>query len=262
MQNISERLRKIRLDKEKSQLEMAEYVGIPQRTWSNYENGKTEIPIRVILKLERLGYPIDWIIKGEDNENPEYLVNKVAITFNKSNLKNSENFGNVTLTPSGETPESLPVVPPEELPQPEHQVRAMTVFEIPLLTKEQALRLDPGKEIPCPTAYSGDYPDYTLVPIPLRLREYGTDLRAIVVFNGLMNPLLCPGDVAVFHVTGWSGDGVYLYRMRGELYISHVKSSGATYRLTKEFRAEEELPYDGGTFEAIGRVRAVVREIA
>jgi hypothetical protein len=68
--------------------------------------------------------------------------------------------------------------------------------------------------------------------------------------------------VAIFQVTGWSGDGVYVYRMKGDLYMSHVKSSGAAYRLTKEFRAEEEIPYDGETFEAIGRVRAVVREIA
>ncbi|MDR0722742.1 MAG: hypothetical protein LBF75_08160 [Treponema sp.] len=165
------------------------------------------------------------------------------------------------MTPSGEAPEVLPVVPPEKTPQPDQRVQAMTVFEIPLLTREQALRLDPVKEIPCPNAYSGEYPDHTLVPIPLRLREYGTDLRAIVVFNGLMIPLLCPGDVAVFQVTGWSGDGVYIYRMRGDLYMSHVKASGTVYRLTKEFRAEEELPYDGGTFEAIGRVRAVVREI-
>jgi hypothetical protein len=141
-------------------------------------------------------------------------------------------------------------------------VRTMTVFEIPLLTREQVLHFDPGKEIPVHKAHSGEYPDYMLVPMPKRFVEYSTDLRAIVVFNGLMSPLLNPGEVAVFQVTGWSGDGVYVYRMKGDLYISHVKASGTAYRLTKEFRAAEELPYDEGTFEAIGRVRAVVREIA
>jgi hypothetical protein len=63
------------------------------------------------------------------------------------------------MTPSGETPETLPEVSLEKAPQPPDQrtrnERAMTVFEIPILTKEQALRLDLAKEIPCPNAYSG-----------------------------------------------------------------------------------------------------------
>jgi hypothetical protein len=160
-----------------------------------------------------------------------------------------------------ETPESLPVALPTEVPQPDQQVRAMTVFEIPLLTKEQVLHFDAAREIPIPKAHSGEYPDYMLVPMPRRFVEYSTDLRAIVVFNSLMSPLLNPGEVAIFQATGWNGDGVYLYRMKGDLYMSHVKASGTTYRLTKEFRAEEDIPYDAGTFEAIGRVRAVVREI-
>jgi hypothetical protein len=76
-----------------------------------------------------------------------------------------------------------------------------------------------------------------------------------------MSPLLNPGDVAVFQATGWNGDGVYIYRMKGDLYISRVEASGAAYQLTKEFRSEEDIPYDDGTFDVIGRVRAVVREI-
>jgi phage repressor protein C with HTH and peptisase S24 domain len=76
-----------------------------------------------------------------------------------------------------------------------------------------------------------------------------------------MAPILNPGDVAIFQATGFNGDGVYIYRMSGDLYISQVKSDSMDYRLTKEFRPGEEIPCDGGTFEAIGRVRAVVREI-
>jgi hypothetical protein len=133
-------------------------------------------------------------------------------------------------------------------------VKNICVFEIPLLTKEQVLHFDPDREILYPKTYSGNYPDYTLVPIPFRFREYSTDLRAIVVFNGLMAPILNPGDVAIFQATGFNGDGVYIYRMSGDLCISQVKSDGMDYRLTKEFRPGEEIPCDGGTFEAIGRV--------
>ncbi|MDR1325566.1 MAG: hypothetical protein LBK00_05975 [Treponema sp.] len=77
----------------------------------------------------------------------------------------------------------------------------MTVFEIPLLTKEQVLHFDPAHEIPDPKAHSGSYLDYTLVPMPRRFQDYSTDLRAMAVFNSLMVPLLNPGDVAVFQAT-------------------------------------------------------------
>jgi hypothetical protein len=77
---------------------------------------------------------------------------------------------------------------------------------------------------------SGSYPcPHSLAAAGIWYRPTGN-----IVFNNLMTPLLCPGDVAIFQVTGWSGDGVYVYRMRGDLYMSHVKSSGTAYRLTKE----------------------------
>jgi hypothetical protein len=138
----------------------------------------------------------------------------------------------------------------------------IVVFEIPLLTREQALQFDPTKEILTPKAYSGEYPDYTLVPIPFRLKEYSTDLRAIVVFNSMMTPVLNPGEVTIFQVTGWNGNGIYIYQMSGDLHISHVHSDGKNYQFSREFESEERIPYDMKNFKVIGRVRAVVREIA
>jgi hypothetical protein len=190
-----------------------------------------------------------------EREHSEDASNKnVRLTISKSKLNNTENFGNIIISDS-----KSPAI--EEVNQDKLTKRNISVFEIPLLTKEQALHFDPVREIPCPKAYSGDYPDYTLVPIPFLFREYSTDLRAIVVFNGLMAPALNPGDIAIFQATGFNGDGVYIYRMSGDLHISQVKSDGMDYRLTKTFRPDEAIPYDGETFEAIGRIRAVVRKI-
>jgi hypothetical protein len=245
-------------------------MGIPRTSLINYEKDVSNPSADFLVLLqEKFNISIDWFLTGKGSmflptiNSPEVPGSETFIAGNGViiNKSSHNSIGNVTMTPSTETPEPLPVVPPEEMPQPDQQVRAMTVFEIPLLTKEQVLHFDPGKEIPIPKAHSGEYPDYMLVPMPRRFVEYSTDLRAIVVFNSLMSPLLNPGDVAVFQVTSWSGDGVYLYRMKGDLYMSHVKASGTTYRLTKEFRAEEDIPYDEDSFETIGRVRAVVREI-
>ncbi|MDR2418781.1 MAG: hypothetical protein LBD79_06975, partial [Treponema sp.] len=70
-----------------------------------------------------------------------------------------------------------------------------------------------------------------------------------------------PGDVAVFQATGWQGDGVYVYRAKGDLYISHVRLVKGQYLVATEVKPEVEVAYDTEAFGAIGRVRAVVREI-
>ena len=197
-----------------------------------------------------------------EREPSEDASNKnVSLTISKSKLNNTENFGNIIISDSKRQPEYSSSLSIKEANEDKLTKRNISVFEIPLLTKEQALHFDPVREIPCPKAYSGDYPDYTLVPIPFLFREYSTDLRAIVVFNGLMAPALNPGDIAIFQATGFNGDGVYIYRMSGDLHISQVKSDGMDYRLTQTFRPDKAIPYNGETFEAIGRIRAVVRKI-
>jgi transcriptional regulator with XRE-family HTH domain len=257
MQKISDRLRIIRLEQDKTQTEMAVYVGIPQRTWSNYEGGKTEIPVHVILRLENLGYPISWIIKGEGNpDTSEAVISNGGGSINA--LWNAGSVGNNNVTVVS------PSVADEDIKEENYmELRndGVSVFRIPLLTKEQVLHFDPEREIPDPKAHSGDYPKYTLAPMPRRFQDYSTDLRAMVVFNGLMVPLLAPGDVAIFQATGWNGDGVYVYRVNGDLHISHVRFAEGRYFLTREAKPSEAIPCDVETFGAIGRVRAVVREI-
>jgi transcriptional regulator with XRE-family HTH domain len=137
-----------------------------------------------------------------------------------------------------------------------------TVFEIPLLTKEQLLSFDPEKEIPHGErkANSGDYPDMTYIPVPLRVMEYSTDLRAAVAFDSRMAPVIRSGDIAIFEATGWGGDGIYLYRMGGKLHISYAGHHGNTFHLLNKLKSIE-LDYDEQTFKAIGRVRAVVSDL-
>jgi len=138
-----------------------------------------------------------------------------------------------------------------------------TVFEIPLLTKEQLLSFDPEEEIPFGErkANSGDYPDLSYIPVPMRVMEYSTDLRAAAAFDSRMAPVIRSGDIAIFEATGWNGSGIYLYRMGGGLHIGYVGHYGNTLHLFNEWK-DEEQPYDAETFKAIGRVRAVVSDLS
>jgi transcriptional regulator with XRE-family HTH domain len=133
------------------------------------------------------------------------------------------------------------------------------LFEIPFLTHEEALKFEPRQVIPEPKAYSGDQPDYDLVLAPQRLLEYSTDLRAVEVFDSRMFPVLKAGDIAIIEATGPSGNGIYLYRMSGGLHISYVGWVNGQRVLANEMG--KEIAYDAQTFQPIGRVRAVVKDL-
>lgn len=62
------RLKDLRDDKDMMQKEVAAYLGIDQRVYSNYETGKREIPTRFVVELAKLyGVSTDYIL-GLTNE--------------------------------------------------------------------------------------------------------------------------------------------------------------------------------------------------
>jgi transcriptional regulator with XRE-family HTH domain len=259
--SYSTRIREIRVSKGLKIASFARELRVPRSTLVGWEEGKG-VSIDVLPRLrDRFDVNLDWFLTGEgamflsETSDSDVIANS-EVFLNKDSPHSVVGINNrVTMYPKEAV---VPVPEPEEINQ---RVQAMTVFEIPLLTREQVLHFDPAREIPDPKAHSGDYPNYTLVPMPRRFQDYSTDLRAMVVFNGLMAPLLAPGDVAVFQATGWLGDGVYVYRVNGDLHIGHVRLVKGQYLVANEAKPEAEVAYDTETFGAIGRVRAVVREI-
>ena len=45
------RIKELRVDSHISQKEIAEYLGVKQNTYSDYENGKINLPLEVFFKL-------------------------------------------------------------------------------------------------------------------------------------------------------------------------------------------------------------------
>ncbi|MDR2418010.1 MAG: helix-turn-helix domain-containing protein [Treponema sp.] len=220
----------------------------------NVENEGSKHPGKLLLALHVKGISIDWFLTGQGSIMRSTTQEEVNVAGNVGVMKNLGEIQNFTMMPSQVSLDT------KEEPSIEAETNGVSLFEIPLLSKEQVLRFDPTKEIPAPKAHSGEYPVRTVVPMPRRFQDYSTDLRAMAVFDVLMSPLLAPGDVAVFQATGWLGDGVYVYRVKGDLYISHVQLVKGQYLVANEV-TEVEVAYDTETFGAIGRVRAVVREI-
>lgn len=61
------RLRDLREDKDLAQKEVAAHLGIDQRVYSNYETGKREIPVHLIIKLAKFyNTSTDYILELRD----------------------------------------------------------------------------------------------------------------------------------------------------------------------------------------------------
>lgn len=66
------RLRDLREDHDMVQKEVAAFLGIDQRVYSNYETGKREIPTRFVISLARFYNTSTDYILGMTNETRPY----------------------------------------------------------------------------------------------------------------------------------------------------------------------------------------------
>ncbi len=60
-----ERIRNLRVDKDLTQKQMAEYLTCSQRIYSNYERGEVDIPTQILIKLADF-----------HNTSTDYLLNR------------------------------------------------------------------------------------------------------------------------------------------------------------------------------------------
>ena len=60
---LTDNLRKIRIDRKLSQMDIAEVLGTTQQVYSRYELGGNEIPVRHIITLCKFyGISADWLL--------------------------------------------------------------------------------------------------------------------------------------------------------------------------------------------------------
>ncbi|MBQ2740818.1 MAG: helix-turn-helix transcriptional regulator [Clostridia bacterium] len=68
---MGERLRYLRKEKNISQQDIAAILHIKQNTYSQYENGKRQLPIEILISLARFyNVSTDFILGLTDNEDP------------------------------------------------------------------------------------------------------------------------------------------------------------------------------------------------
>jgi SOS-response transcriptional repressor LexA len=73
MINWADKLKKIRLSSGLSQQKWADKIGIPQKTWSNYENGRTAPKMDIFFTLREKGYTIKGLTSDPIDDWPEEM---------------------------------------------------------------------------------------------------------------------------------------------------------------------------------------------
>ena len=69
--NYAERIRALREDQDKTQTEIAALLNVGQRTYCDYELGKTRIPVDSLIVLAKLyDVSMDYICGISDKRNP------------------------------------------------------------------------------------------------------------------------------------------------------------------------------------------------
>jgi len=68
---VYERIRNLREDKDLSQEKLCEYLNIKQRTYSDYERGKLDIPTTLLIALADFHQTsIDYLLGRTDQKTP------------------------------------------------------------------------------------------------------------------------------------------------------------------------------------------------
>ena len=63
---IFRRIRELREDRDLTQTELADYLGVRQTTYSKYELGRIEVPVEVLIKLaDYYQVSLDYLVGRE-----------------------------------------------------------------------------------------------------------------------------------------------------------------------------------------------------
>jgi transcriptional regulator with XRE-family HTH domain len=230
--DFAEDFRKIRESLGISQQKMAEMIGIPQKTWSNYENGRTRPKMDVLLALAEKGHTIKGLTTG--------ILEDMVEDGKISKEKLRQNF-----SVSG----SMPVYTRAVLE------KNGNAFVIPFLN--QKLSAGTGQELP------NDDESTALIPIPNHLAKYGKNLAILTVEGDSMYPTLDRGDMVVCDSCGWSGEGVYALRMSGDGFVKRLSKTPGKLVIISDnpkYPVREE-PEESQDFEIIGRVHLAIKNM-
>ena len=240
MMDLAIELKQIRQSSGLSQQKMADLIGIPQRTWSNYESGQSTPKMDVLLALAEKGYTIKGLTSNFIEDWPEDAQEEL--------------YDRVKMAKEGAFPDGLFV---ESGGQYLDHVSGFSFFKfshkkpIPVPTNDA----DPNAMVMLPVysqraaAGSGQPPTQleeieAYIPIVLEMlggahpkncgivRVVGDSMTDMTLFNG---------DYVIFDRSQIEGDGVYVISMGGDVRVKRLEYRSFEQRIV--IRSENQKRY-------------------
>lgn len=227
MDNLADELRMIRRKTGKSQKDFADILGIPQTTWSNYEVGKANPPLKILKKLSDLGYKIPSLTTGVVSDiKAQKIISENTLYKKQDNKKDS-----ITA-----------------------KIKE-TDFVIPIMQH----KLSAGKgQITSDEETPAGY-----IAVPQSLKRYGKNLAALYVDGDSMEPTLRRGDLIVCDSCGWDGEGIYAIQMNGEGFVKRLSQQPGKIVVISDnpkYNSWEE-PVESENLRIIGRVHYALKHV-
>ena len=236
--NIAEEIRNIRRKTEKTQKEFAELLNIPQTTWASYEAGKANPPLKILIRLAEMGYPIKGLTTGVVSDMKDAgIISDAEIKERQAKL--------------GGFPVDMNI---KDLP-PITKIIDNGGFVIPIL--DQSLSVGKGQLLPDSDVSTG------YIAVPKELKRYGNNLTALYVNGDSMEPTLQRGDLIVCDSCGWDGEGIYALRMDGCGYVKRLaRKPGKIVVISDNPKYEAwEEPAESQAIDIIGRVHYTFKHV-
>ena len=240
MEDLSQKLLEFRKKLNISQAKMGELLDIPQRTWANYELGRSNPKVNVLIALEKLGFQYKLPVSGAAEQIEQAMERaqeqvreqlQISQPLGRSRPQEIEGklikYGTENSVPDGG-------------------------FVIPLL--DQKLSAGFGAFLPdddTPVAY---------IAVPRQLRRFGEKLAALYVDGDSMEPTYFRGDMIICDSLGWDGEGVYAIQMDGSGFVKRLsRKPGKLVVISDNPHYEPyEVPLDTDDIRIIGKVRGGV----
>ncbi|MDR2785055.1 MAG: LexA family transcriptional regulator [Treponema sp.] len=264
MINWAKELKNIRISSGLSQQKWADKIGIPQKTWSNYENGRTAPKMGFLFSLAEKGYPIKGLTipLGDDLVEAGKITKKelqerydMAMSLARESDPDTPvddawaKKMDAAYTGRGGSQDTRPVrvYHTQDLPE--------GFFVVPLL--DQRLSAGPGASLPEKDEAKA------LIQVPGYLHQYGENIAALTVDGDSMEPTLHRGDMVVCDSLGWSGEGIYAVRMSGSGFVKRItKRPGKVVVLSDNPKyPPQEEPEGSEDFAIIGRVHCAITKV-
>ena len=236
--NIAEEIRNIRRKTEKTQKEFAELLNIPQTTWASYEAGKANPPLKILIRLAEMGYPIKGLTTGVVSDMKDAgIISDAEIKERQAKLGGFPVDMNIK--------DLLPIT----------KIIDNGGFVIPVL--DQSLSAGKGQLLPVSDVSTG------YIAVPKELKRYGNNLTALYVNGDSMEPTLQRGDLIVCDSCGWDGEGIYALRMDGCGYVKRLaRKPGKIVVISDNPKYEAwEEPAESQAIDIIGRVHYTFKHV-